>query len=93
MLSRKLRKQLKQNDIVGHPECSHNWVHDVRKQLEWDTWSFIDSYQGIKPEDYIKDSEHICPIYTCTMCGGSYWSSDPRNDVEYYRLVEVKKNG
>lgn len=78
-------------DLVGHPECSHNWIHYAGEQCEWDRWSFEDSIRGTKPEEYKKDSKRIAYIYICTMCGGQFWSSDKALDIPHYRVKEVKK--
>lgn len=90
MLSRKLRKQLKQPDMFFHSECSHNIIHYAGKACEYDTWSFSDSINNVKPEDYRKDSNNLCPIYICTMCGEVIWSSEKLKDIEHYRVREVK---
>ena len=77
-------------DVVNHPECSHNWVHNAGKQCEWDCWDFEASWKGIKPEQYRKDSNRIVNMYICTMCGGEYWSSEKRPDIPHYRVRGVK---
>lgn len=92
MLSRKLRKQLKKPDMFFHPECSHNIIHYAGKACEYDAWSFSDSINNVKPEDYIKDSDNLCPMYICTMCGGFIWSSEKLEGIEHYRVREVKKH-
>lgn len=68
--------------------CSHNWIHYAGKQCEWDNWSFEDSFNGIKKEDYRKDSNNICYIYICTMCQEVIWSSDKLFDIPHYRVKE-----
>ena len=85
MLSRKIRKQLKQHDLAGHPECTHNWIHNAGKQCEWDCWSMGASLQGIKPQQYRKDSKRIAYMYICTMCGGEFWSSHKCFKIPHYR--------
>lgn len=78
MLPRKLRKQLKRFDYAGHPECSHNWIHNAGKQCEWDMKNLLGTVYG--------DSNNIAYMYICTMCGGEYWSSDKDQDIEHYRV-------
>ena len=73
--------------------CSHNWVHNAGKQCEWDIWSFEDCKNGIKPEDYIKDSNKIANMYICTMCGEELWSSYKMFDIPHYRVKGVNNNG
>lgn len=68
--------------------CSHNWIHYAGMQCEWDNWSFEDSINGIKKEDYRKDSNNICYIYICTMCQEIIWSSDKLFDIPHYRVKE-----
>lgn len=92
MLSRKIRKQLKQHDLAGHPECTHNWIHNAGKQCEWDCWSMGASLQGIKSQQYRKDSKRIAYMYICTMCGGEFWSSHKCFKIPHYRVREVKNN-
>lgn len=92
MLSRKIRKQLKQHDLAGHPECTHNWIHNAGKQCEWDCWSMGASLQGIKLQQYRKDSKRIAYMYICTMCGGEFWSSHKCFKIPHYRVREVKNN-
>lgn len=77
MLSRKLRKQLKQDDLSGHPECSHNWVHHASEQAEWSGY----------------DSRSVAYMYICTMCQSRYWSSNKTEKIPYYvcRLKEKTK--
>ena len=89
MLSKWLKKKLKQFDIVNHPECFHNWVHNAGEQCKWDTWDFSDFMSGIKSEDYRKDSRRVAYIYTCTMCGESYWSSCKNQNIPHYRVREL----
>lgn len=79
MLSRTLRKQLKQFDLGSHPECSHNWIHNARMQCEWD----INNIPG--------DSIHIANIYICTMCGGEFWSQIKEFNIPHYRVKEVRR--
>lgn len=80
MLSRKLRKQLKQFDLGGHPECSHHWVHNAGKQCEWDRES------KFPYENPIADSNNIAYMYICTMCGGEFWSTAKCFDIPHYRV-------
>lgn len=84
-------KKKKDFDLSGHPECTHNWIHNAGEQCKWDDWSFKDSINGIKREDYIKDSDNIVNIYTCTMCGASFWSSEKVFDIPHYRVVAKKQ--
>jgi len=91
MLSRKLKKQLKKFDLGGHPECTHNWIHNAGKQCEWDCWNFEASRKGIKPEQYRKDSNRIAYMYICTMCGGEFWSSHKCFKISHYRVKEGKR--
>lgn len=87
MLPRKLRKQLKQFDYVNHPECSHNWVHNAGMQCEWDRKSIgIESVMK-----YDCDSNNIAYMYTCTMCGETFWSSNKVFDIPHYRVKGVDK--
>lgn len=72
--------------------CCHNWVHYARKQCKWDEWGFGDSINGIKPENYIKDSNNMVYMYICTMCGEEFWSQKKEFDIPYYRVKEVKSN-
>lgn len=74
-------------DYVGHPECSHNWINNARKQCEWDKWGFADSIKRIKPEEKIKDSNNIACMYICTMCGGEFWSSEKMFKIPHYRVI------
>lgn len=91
-MSRWLRmiKRMKHLDPVGHPECEHNWIHNAGEQCDWDSWSFSDSIKGVKPQDYVKDSDNVAYIYTCTQCGESFWSSTKVFDIPHYRVREVK---
>lgn len=70
--------------------CFHNWVHYAGKQCEWDDWGFRDSINGIKPEDYRKDSNNIVNIYICTLCQEVIWSLDEISNIPHYRVREVK---
>lgn len=83
MLPRKLRKQLKQFDLTGHPECSHNWIHNAGKQCEWDMKNLLSTNYA--------DSYHIAYMYICTMCGGEYWSSNKSEDIQHYRVRDRRK--
>lgn len=80
MLSYKLKRQLKQFDYGGHSECSHNWIHNARKQCEWDKAS-------LKPQ-YKADSKYIAYMYICTMCGAEFWSRDKCFYIPHYRVKE-----
>lgn len=86
-------KKKEEFDYFHHPECSHNIIHNAGEQCRWDTWSMEDSIKGTKPEDYLKDSDRIVNIYTCTMCGQGFWSSDKCFDIPHYRVKEVKRSG
>ena len=83
MLAKALRKQLKNIDIVNHPECSHNWVHNAGKQCEWDRAGNINYTNA--------DSRNIAYMYICTMCGGEFWSSNKCLEIPHYRVKEMKK--
>lgn len=73
----------KKFDLVGHPECSHNWIHNTGKQYEWDLKSkFLD-------ENSIPDSNNIVYMYICTMCGGEFWSTEKMFDIPHYRVKGV----
>lgn len=73
----------KKFDLVGHPECSHNWIHYAGKQCEWDRKSkFIE-------ENPIPDSNNIAYMYICTMCKGEFWSSEKMFDIPHYRVKGV----
>lgn len=86
MLPRKLRKQLKKFDYVNHPECSHNWVHNAGMQCEWDEPSFG---EVIASKKHRKDSNNVAYMYICTMCGGTFWSSEKMFDIPHYRVRGV----
>lgn len=75
MLSRKLRKQLKQDDLTGHPECSHNWVHHASEQAKWSGY----------------DSRSIAFVYICTMCQSEYWSSYESEKIPFYTCRVSKR--
>lgn len=73
-------------DLVGHPECSHHWVHNAGEQCEWDRQSkFIE-------ENPRANSNNICYMYVCTRCGGKFWSSNKAfDDIPHYRVRDSKK--
>lgn len=75
-----LFKTKKEFDYVGHPECSHNWIHNARKQCEWDRES------KFKEEAETADSNNVAYMYICTMCGGEFWSSEKMFDIPHYRV-------
>ncbi len=77
-------------DYAGHPECSHNWIHNAGKQCEWDIWSLKDSIKGTRPEDYKKDSSRVAYMYICTICGGEFWSTEKMFDIPHHRVRESK---
>ena len=69
-------------DISGHPECTHNWIHNAGKQYEWDKSSKFPNERG--------DSRNIAYMYICTMCGAEFWSSNKAIDIPHYRVKESK---
>ncbi len=79
-------KQKEKFDYVGHPECSHNWVHNAGKQCECDTPSFEEVRQGKK---HRKDSDNVAYMYICTMCGGEFWSSERMFNIPHYRVKKA----
>ena len=80
----------KKFDYAGHPECSHNWIHNAGKQCEWDSPSMEEVINGKLRR---KDSKNVCYFYICTVCGGEFWSSDKMFDIPHYRVRErrIKK--
>ena len=79
----------KKFDYVGHPECSHNWIHNAGKQCELDSPSMKEVINGKLRR---KDSKNICYFYICTMCGGEFWSSKKMFNIPHYRVRESRKN-
>lgn len=77
----------KEFDYVGHPECSHNWIHNAGEQCKWDTPSFEEVRQG---KNHRKDSENVVYMYICTMCGGEFWSSEKMFNIPHYRVRGVR---
>lgn len=73
----------KKDDIVNHPECDHHWVHNAGEQFRWDIAGTRKGYKG--------DSLRIAFIYTCTMCGESFWSGRREFDIPHYRVKEGRK--
>lgn len=84
MLSWKLKKQLKSFDLTGHSECCHDFRHYPKKQCEWDKETSIS-------KEYLGNSNRICNMYICTICGGEYWSNMPEPEIEHYTVKEVRK--
>jgi len=72
-------------DIVGHPECSHNWIHNAGQQCGWDRES------KFPYESEIADSKNVCNMYICTMCGGQYWSFNKDQNIPHYRVRGVRR--
>lgn len=72
-------------DWVGHPECSHNWIHYARKQCEMDVPNMSEIVNGKIRK---KDSNNICNFYICTLCQGEFWSSEKVFDIPHYRVRE-----
>lgn len=70
----------KKFDIVNHPECDHNWVHNAGEQFRWDKAGIKEGYKG--------DSARVAYMYTCTQCGETYWSSRKDQDIPHYRVKE-----
>lgn len=77
-------KKKKEFDLVGHPECSHNFINYAKKQCEWDMQDAF--YNNRKA-----DSKNICNMYICTMCGGEYWSSNKSENIPHYRVKTINK--
>ena len=75
----------KRFDYVGHPECSHNWIHNAGKQCEFDNPSIGEIINGKLRR---KDSRNVCYFYICTMCGGEFWSSEKMFNIPHYRVRE-----
>ena len=84
-----LNKNKKKFDLVGHPECPHNWVHNAGKQCEWDNNIYWDNKKR-RIVERPKDSEDVAYMYICTMCEGEFWSSEKMFDIPHYRVRSIK---
>lgn len=79
-----LNRYKKKFDLVKHPECFHNWVHNAGKQCEWDRITCIENVFKCNC-----DSNNIAYMYICTMCGGEFWSSEKMFNIPHYRVKGV----
>lgn len=78
----------KKKNLMPHERngCSHNWIHNAGEQCECDICLPVDLCDR---KSYKKDSDNVCNMYICTMCGEELWSTDKMFDIPHYRVREV----